>query len=92
MNPMEPQITQRALAKLLSVNVRTLAEWRRKRKGPRGWWRVNPTTFAYPVAEVERWMEECKRASHQLDALDASKSAFLDEYRKKRSEAAEAVR
>lgn len=89
---LEPHITQRALAKLLSVSVKTLGEWRRSGKGPSGWWRLNLTTIVYPQAEVERWIEIRKAASRELEGLDATKTAFLEDYRRKRAQAREAAR
>lgn len=89
---LEPLISQRALAKILSVGVKTLGDWRRAGKGPQGWWRLNPTTIVYPVASVLAWIEERKAASHQIEELDASKTTFLADYRKRKAEAREAAR
>lgn len=89
---LEPHVSQRALAKLLSVTAKTLGAWRRAGKGPQGWWRSNQNTVVYPTAEVERWIEERKAASHQIEELDASKTTFLADYRRKKAEAREAAR
>jgi transposase-like protein len=88
---LEPHLTQRALAKLLSVDVRTLADWRRRGKGPQHGWRLNVTTIVYPESEVLRWIDERKAASRRLDELDASKTTFLQDLRRKKEEAKEAT-
>ena len=89
---LEPHISQRALAKLLSVGAKTLGEWRRSGKGPQGWWRLNQTTIVYPVAAVLAWIEERKAASQQIEELDAAKTTFLSDFRRKKAEAREAAR
>lgn len=92
MSDIEPQVDQRTLAKLLSVSVKTLSHWRRIGKGPQDWYRLSPTTIVYSKASVLAWIEERKAASHQIEELDASKTTFLADYRRKKAEAREANR
>lgn len=41
------------VARRLSIKTQTLAAWRCKREGPRGWIHISATRVAYPEEEVD---------------------------------------
>lgn len=49
-----------AVARLLGIQTATLAKWRRKGRGPKGWFHVSTTLVVYPREEVERFLTSCK--------------------------------
>lgn len=51
-------VQAREVARILGIKTGTLAKWRQKGKGPKGWVRLGRTSVAYPAAEVERFLGE----------------------------------
>lgn len=51
------------VAAKLGVKTATLAKWRHLGRGPKGWIRYSESAVAYPVSEVEAWLEERKGAA-----------------------------
>jgi len=51
-------VQAREVARTLGIKTGTLAKWRQKGRGPKGWVRLGRTSVAYPVAEVERFLAE----------------------------------
>jgi hypothetical protein len=55
-------LTAHRLALRLGVKTGTLAAWRRRGRGPQGWFYLSPILVAYPLDEVERWEEGRRKA------------------------------
>jgi len=51
-------VQAREVARTLGIKTGTLAKWRQKGKGPKGWVRLGRTSVAYPLAEVERFLAD----------------------------------
>lgn len=51
------------VARRLGLRTSTLARYRRDGTGPAGWVRLNEVTVVYPIAEVERWIEQRRAAT-----------------------------
>ena len=49
-------VQAREVAQALGIKTGTLAKWRRRGKGPKGWVRLGRTSVAYPLAEVEQFL------------------------------------
>lgn len=63
---MNDRIPAAAAARLIGIKTATLAKWRCKGKGPRGWIRISATHVTYSRAEVEAFLamrEEATRAA-----------------------------
>jgi predicted DNA-binding transcriptional regulator AlpA len=61
---LEQRLVQaREVARTLGIKTGTLAKWRQKGKGPKGWVRLGRTSVAYPLAEVERFLVELGSAA-----------------------------
>ena len=56
-------ILARHVAKSLGIKTGTLAKWRQKGKGPKGWVRLGRTSVAYPSDEVEKFLRELEGGS-----------------------------
>jgi hypothetical protein len=57
---LEERVPATAVARLLGVKTATLAKWRYRGVGPRGWISISATLVAYPVSEVHRFLDERK--------------------------------
>ena len=44
------------VARRLGVKRQTLSKWRMKRRGPQGWFHLNPTRCVYPESEVTAYI------------------------------------
>jgi len=52
----------RQVARILGIKTGTLAKWRRKGRGPKGWVRLGRTSVAYPFEEVQTYVHELRVA------------------------------
>jgi transposase-like protein len=55
-------ISASTVARRLGLKTGTLAKWRRQGRGPAGAIHISATHVAYPEEEIERFLEERKRA------------------------------
>jgi hypothetical protein len=55
---LEERVPARQVAKLLGIQIGTLAKWRYLDKGPKGWLRISPTCVVYPISEIRRFLAE----------------------------------
>ena len=54
------RVPARIAARLLGVETATLARWRQRGRGPKGWIYLSETLVVYPLIEVERFLSERK--------------------------------
>lgn len=52
------RVPARIAARLLGVKTATLARWRQRGHGPKGWIYLSETLVVYPLTEVERFLSE----------------------------------
>jgi hypothetical protein len=58
----ERYIPARLVADRLGIRTRTLAKWRWQGRGPAGWFPASKTFVLYPASEVDRYIDELRRA------------------------------
>lgn len=63
---MTRRVSSRRAAQLLGVATKTLANWRMRGEGPKGWVRIGKTLVVYAVAEIEEFLRSKEESGARL--------------------------